>query len=186
MSASNSFVGSGRMTADPKISYTQGNNPMCIAAFTIAVNRKFAKQGQQTADFIPCKAFGKTAEFIDKYFKKGTKVNLCGEIHTTTYTNRDGQKVNGWEINVNDIEFGESKSASQQNNQQYGGYQQSGPQNYAPQNGYQQSYAPQSQPTQQYAPQNGYSAPSQPVPHQESLDGFMNIPDGIESELPFA
>ena len=185
MSASNNVTISGRLTADPKITYTQGNNPMCIASFTLAVNRKYAKQGQQNADFIPCKAFGKTGEFVEKYFRKGTKANASGEIHTTTYTNRDGQKVNGWEINVNDIEFGESKSASQQNNQFSGGYQQNGPQNYgqqsyAPQNGYQQSYAPQNQPTQQYAPQ--------PTPNpNDGIDGFMNIPDGIGSdELPFA
>jgi len=183
MSASNNWTGSGRMTADPKITYTQGNNPTCIATFTLAVNRKYAKQGQQTANFIPCKAFGKHGEFVEKYFKKGMKANVSGEINTTTYTNRDGQKVYGWEVNVNDIEFGESKSAAQQNQQygqQNGGYQNQG---YGqPTQGYQQqSFASQSQPTQQYARQPQPSAPA------DDLDGFMNIPDGIsESELPFA
>lgn len=180
MSASNSWTGSGRLTSDPKITYTQGNNPMCIATFTLAINKKHSRQnqGQQTANFIPCKAFGKQGEFVEKFFRKGMKANVCGEISTTTYTNRDGQKVFGWEINVNDIEFGESKSASQQNTQQFGGGYQAAPQNYGqPQNN---GYAPQGGYNQQsFAPQ----APAQ----ADGLDGFMNIPDSIsDSELPFA
>ena len=122
---------------------------MAIARYTLAVDRRIKKENEQSADFIPCIAFGKSAEFVEKYLKKGTKMAVVGRIQTGSYTNKDGQKVYTTEIVIEEQEFAESKNAS------------SGGQNRAPQ---------QSQKTQ-----------------DDGLDGFMDIPDGIdEEELPFA
>ena len=83
----------GRLTRDPEIRYSQGNDQMAIARYTLAVDRRFKREGEQTADFISCVAFGKAAEFTEKYLKKGTKIAATGRIQTGSYTNRDGQKV---------------------------------------------------------------------------------------------
>ena len=86
----------GRLTRDPDIRYTQGDNPMCIARYTLAVDRRFSRTAGNdgnNADFIPCVCFGKTAEFVEKYLKKGTKMAVTGRIQTGSYTNRDGVKV---------------------------------------------------------------------------------------------
>ena len=107
----------GRLTKDPETRYTQGEKPMCIARFTLAVDRIFKKQGEQSADFISCVAFGKTGEFIEKYCKKGTKLGVVGHIQTGSYTNKDGQKVFTTDVAVDEAEFAESKAASQQNQQ---------------------------------------------------------------------
>ena len=107
----------GRLTKDPETRYTQGEKPMCIARFTLAVDRRFKKQGEQSADFISCVAFGKTGEFIEKYCKKGTKLGVVGHIQTGSYTNKDGQKVFTTDVAVDEAEFAESKAASQQNQQ---------------------------------------------------------------------
>ena len=84
----------GRLTRDPEVRYTQGENQLAIARFTLAVDRRFNRNGDEnTADFIPCVSFGKTAEFAEKYFRKGTKVAVTGRIQTGSYTNKDGVKV---------------------------------------------------------------------------------------------
>ena len=132
----------GRLTRDPDIRYSQGEKTVVIARFTLAVNRRFHKEGEQQADFISCVCFGKTAEMVEKYFRQGMKMDLTGRIQTGSYTNKDGVKVYTTDVLVEELEFGESKRAS-----------------------------------------GGESAePSTPSPNQ---DGFMNIPDGIDEELPF-
>ena len=113
----NKVILMGRLTKESDIRYTQGEKPMCIARFTLAVDRRFKKQGEQSADFISCVAFGKTGEFIEKYCKKGTKLGVVGHIQTGSYTNKDGQKVFTTEVAVDEAEFAESKAASQQNQQ---------------------------------------------------------------------
>lgn len=102
-----------RLTADPEVRYSVGDNPMAIASFRVAANRRGKREeGSQEADFIPCKAFGKTAEFIEKYLRKGTKVNLEGRLTSGSFTNKDGVKVYTLEVTVEDIEFAESKSSN--------------------------------------------------------------------------
>lgn len=108
----------GRIVREPEIRYTQGDKPMCIARYTLAVDRRFKRQGDATADFIPCVCFGKTAEFIEKYAKKGTKLAVSGRITTGSYTNRDGQKVYTTEVTVEEQDFAESKAAASQNTEQ--------------------------------------------------------------------
>lgn len=108
----------GRLTADPDIRYTQGNKPMCIARFTLAVDRRFKRDGEPSADFINCVAFGKSGEFAEKYYKKGIKIAVTGRIQTGSYTNKDGQKVYTTDVIIEEQEFAESKAASAQNQQQ--------------------------------------------------------------------
>ena len=98
----------GRLTADPEVRYTQGDNALCIASFTVALDRR-SRNAEQTADFPNCVAFGKTAEFIEKYFHKGMRIGGTGRIQTRNYTNRDGQKVYVTEIVIEQAEFVESK-----------------------------------------------------------------------------
>lgn len=108
----NKVILTGRFTRDPEVRYT--NDGTSIARFSIAVNRRFVKEGSdQKADFLNCVAFGKSAEFIEKYFRKGMKADLSGRIQTGSYTNKDGVKVYTTDIVVEEIEFGESKSSSQ-------------------------------------------------------------------------
>lgn len=114
----NKVIITGRLTRDPEIRYTDGADPMAIARFTVAVDRKGQKQeGQQNADFPSCVAFGKLAEFCEKWISRGTKVVITGRIQTGSYTNRDGQKVYTTDIVCEEIEFAESKSAAQQSQQ---------------------------------------------------------------------
>lgn len=144
----NKVILMGRLTRDPDVRYSQGQNQTCIARYTLAVERRFKQEGQQSADFIGCVAFGKAAEFAEKYLKQGTKIAITGRIQTGSYTNRDGQKVYTTDIVVEETEFAESK-----NNK------------------------------------NGVSADSEherPSQGPVDSDGFMNIPDGIEDELPFS
>lgn len=101
----------GRLTRDPDIRYTQGNEPMAIARYTLAVDRKVKKENEATADFISCVAFGKNAEFAERYLKQGTKVVVEGRIQTGSYTNKDGQKVYTTDVLVEGTEFAESKSS---------------------------------------------------------------------------
>lgn len=108
----------GRIVREPEIRYTQGDKPMCIARYTLAVDRRFKRQGDATADFITCVCFGKTAEFIEKYGKKGTKLAVSGRITTGSYTNRDGQKVYTTEVTVEEQDFAESKAAASQSAEQ--------------------------------------------------------------------
>ena len=103
----------GRLTRDPDVRYSQGNEPMCIARYTLAVDRRFKKDGDQAGDFISCIAFGKSGEFAEKYYKKGTKIAIVGRIQTGSYTNKDGQKVYTTDVVVEEQEFAESKSNSE-------------------------------------------------------------------------
>lgn len=100
----------GRLTRDPEIKYTDGGSS--IARFNTAVDRKFKKEGEETADFISCVAFGKTAEFVEKYFFKGSKIVIEGRIQTGSYTNKDGQKVYTTDVIVEQVEFAESKASA--------------------------------------------------------------------------
>ena len=174
----NKVILMGRLTRDPDIRYSQNENQTSVARFTLAVDRRFKRDADQTADFISCVAFGKTAEFFERFMKQGTKVVVEGRIQTGSYTRQDGQKVYTTDVVVENAEFAESKAAAAGN---AGGYQ---PQ----QQGYQQP-APQ---YQQPAPQQSYQQPApqptyqQPAPADAAGEGFMNIADGLEDEgLPF-
>ena len=117
----NKVILMGRLTRDPQVRYTQGQDPMAIARFTLAVDRRGRKQeGQQDADFPSCVAFGKSAEFVEKYVHQGTKIVLTGRIQTGSYTNRDGNKVYTTDVVAENVEFAESKAAAANNE---GGYQ---------------------------------------------------------------
>ena len=197
----NKVIISGRIVRDTESKYTAGDKPMCIASYTIACQRKYPHQDE--ADYIKCKAFGKNGEFADKYFKKGVKVNIVGSYHTGSYTNSRGEKVYTTEVLIEEQEFAESKSSAQQYQQSQGQAQQN-PQYTAPSNPAPQQYAPRQQMAPQPAPQtyqqtnmmdNGfYQTPQGNAPYNpmmpnngqpEGLDGFMNIPDGLEESLPF-
>ena len=128
----NKVILMGRLTRDPEVRYSQGEQATAIARYTLAVDRRFKRDGDQTADFIGCVAFGKLGEFAEKYLRKGTKVVVTGRIQTGSYTNKDGQKVYTTDVVVEECEFAESKNAA-----------------------------------------------------GAAGDGFMNIPDGIDEELPF-
>lgn len=114
----NKVILMGRVVREPEVRYSQGATPMAIAKFTLAVDRKFKKDGEQSADFINCTAFGKTAEVIEKYVIKGTKIIVEGRWQTGSYTNKDGNKVYTNDCMVENIEFCESKSQQAQNNAQ--------------------------------------------------------------------
>ena len=144
----NKVILMGRLTRDPEVRYGAGENSTAVARYTIAVELRFKRDGEQSADFIGCVAFGRNAEFAEKYLRQGTKIVLTGRIQTGSYTNRDGQKVYTTDIVVEEQEFAESKAA-------------------AAGNGGQGNYSRAS------------SAPS-------DANGFMNIPDGIDDELPFS
>jgi single-strand DNA-binding protein len=108
----------GRLTRDPNVRYSQGENQMCVARFTVAVDRRRGKNqenGGQTADFISCVAFGKTGEFVEKYARKGMKFDIVGRIQTGSYQDKDGKTVYTTDVVVEEIEFGESKNAAQAN-----------------------------------------------------------------------
>lgn len=140
----NKVILMGRLTRNPDVRYTQGEEPMAIARFTLAVDRRGKRDGEASADFPSCVCFRRTAEFIEKYAHQGTKLVVVGRIQTGSYTNRDGQKVYTTDVVVEEAEFAESKATADRNTQQ----------------------------TPPPSPDTG-------------ADGFMNIPDGIEEELPF-
>jgi single-strand DNA-binding protein len=112
----NKVILMGRLTRDPEVRYSQAAEPLAIARYTLAVDRRFSRKdagnGEQTADFINCVSFGKTAEFAEKYFKKGIKIAITGRIQTGSYTNKEGAKVFTTEVVVEEQEFAESKNAS--------------------------------------------------------------------------
>ena len=112
----NKVVLMGRLTRDPEVRYTQGENSMCIARYTLAVDRRMSRSSNegQNADFIPCVAFGKAGEHAEKYYHKGIKIALSGRIQTGSYTNRDGVKVYTTEVIVEEQEFAESKNSGNQ------------------------------------------------------------------------
>jgi single-strand DNA-binding protein len=101
----------GRLTRDPEVKYSQGANPTAVAKYSLAVDRKFKKDGEPDADFINCVAFGKAGEFAEKYLKQGTKIAVVGRIQTGSYTNKDGQKVYTTDVVIEEQEFAESKSS---------------------------------------------------------------------------
>ena len=183
----NKVILMGRLTRDPEVRYTQGENSLCIANFTVAVDRRMSRNNQDggpTADFIPCVVFGKLAEHVEKYYRKGLKTCLTGRIQTRNYTNREGVKVYVTEVVVEELEFAESKNASAGGNYGggNGGYGNGG--NYGNAGGY---GAGANSGAGSYG--GGYNAPAAqnaaPAGGADALDGFMNIPDGIDEELPF-
>ena len=111
----NKVVLMGRLTRDPDVRYSQGETPLAIARYTLAVDRRFKRNGEQDADFINCVAFGRTAEFAEKYLKQGSKMVVSGRIQTGSYTNKDGQRVYTTDVVVEEQEFAESKSAAASN-----------------------------------------------------------------------
>ena len=144
----NKVILMGRLTRDPEVRYSQGEQATAKARYTLAVDRRFRREGdQQTADFIGCVAFGRQGEFAEKYLRKGTKIAITGRIQTGSYTNKDGQKVYTTDVVVEEQEFAESKAASEGN--------------------------------------GGFTPADRPSPSVAAGDGFMNIPDGIDEELPF-
>ena len=109
----NKVILMGRLTRDPDVRYSQGEQSTAVARYTIAVDRRFKRDGdQQTADFINCVAFGRQGEFAEKYFRKGIKIAVTGRIQTGSYTNKDGQRVYTTDVEIEEQEFAESKSAS--------------------------------------------------------------------------
>ena len=145
----NKVILMGRLTRDAEIRYSQGESSTAIARFSLAVDRRFRRDNEeQTADFINCVAFGRTAEFLERFGRKGTKFVLEGRIQTGSYTNKDGQRVYTTDVGAENVEFAESKNNSSAGND-FGG------------------------------------APSAPSPSGAAGDGFMNIPEGIDEELPF-
>lgn len=144
----NKVILMGRLTRDPEVRYSQGEQSTAIARYTLAVDRRFRRDGdQQTADFINCVAFGRQGEFAEKYLRKGIKIAITGRIQTGSYTNKDGQRVYTTDVVVEEQEFAESKAASESN--------------------------------------SGFAPSERPAPSSAAGDGFMNIPDGIDEELPF-
>lgn len=141
----NKVILMGRPTRNPEVRYSQGAEPLAIARYILAVDRRGrrdANGGDQTADFIQCVAFGRTAEFAEKYLKQGTKILVTGRIQTGSYTNKDGNRVYTTEVVVEDHEFAESKASAEARSER-------------------------------------------PAPEDASAEGFISIPDGIESDLPF-
>lgn len=114
----NKVILMGRLTRDPEIKYSQTQEPVAIARYTLAVDRRFKREGEQTADFISCIAFGKAAEFAERYLHKGTKIVVSGRIQTGSYTNKEGQKVYTTDVVIEEQEFAESKSASQEDREE--------------------------------------------------------------------
>lgn len=145
----NKVILMGRLTRDPDVRYSEN---MAVARYTLAVNR-YKKEGNSESDFISCVAFGKTAEFAEKYLRKGMQMLISGRIQTGSYTNKEGQKVYTTDVIVTEHEFTESKNSGSGNNS---------------------------------SGQTGYENNSRNTTYPGgSSDGFMNIPDGIDEELPF-
>lgn len=140
----NKVILMGRLTRDPEVRYSKGAEPMAVARYTLAVDRRGRRdENGQNADFISCVAFARNAEFAEKYFRKGTKIAITGRIQTGSYNDREGRKVYTTDVVIEDQEFAESKSS-----------------------------------------QNGGNTQAPPE-QSDAGDGFMNIPDGIDEELPF-
>lgn len=142
----NKVILMGRLTKDPDVRYSQGEKTTAVARYTLAIDRKFKRDGEASADFINCIAFGKSGEFAEKYLRRGTKIVVVGRIQTGSYTNKDGQKVYTTDVVVEEHEFAESKKVSSENSGNTNNLSNSFP---------------------------------------TDKDGFMNIPDGIDEEIPF-
>ena len=139
----NKFLATGRLTSDPTIRYANNDKQTCIANFTLAINRRFKREGEPDADFIRCVAMGKVGEFVEKYFHKGMKADITARIQTGNYTDKNGNKVYTTDAVIEEIDFGESKNNVSAN-------------------------TPASTPTETPAD-----------------DGFANVPDEIDDQLPF-
>lgn len=150
----NKVILMGRLTRDPDVRYSAGENALAIARYTLAVDRRFRRDGEAAADFIPCISFGKTAEFAEKYFRQGMKIVISGRIQTGSYTNREGRKVYTTEVVVEEQEFAESKAQNQN-----------------------QTPAQTAKPAETRNEQQKFDVDEH---------GFMNIPEGLEEELPFS
>ena len=148
----NKVVLVGRLTRDPEVRYSQGDSATAVARYTLAVDRRFRRDDEPTADFISCVVFGRSAEFAEKYFRQGMRVSISGHIQTGSYMNKDGVKVYTTTVVVEEQEFAESRAENATNR---GVYHQ--------------------------------SAPNQDVSTatNDTGDGFMSIPDGIDEERPF-
>ena len=109
----NKVILMGRLTRNPEVRYSQGEKATCVAKYTLAVNRRFHREGEQDADFINCVAFGKQGEFAEKYLKQGTKIVISGRIQTGSFTNRDGVKVYTTDVVIEEQEFAETKKAAE-------------------------------------------------------------------------
>lgn len=109
----NKVILMGRLTKEPEVRYSSGENVMAVARYTLAVDRRMKREEEGTADFIGCVAFGKAAEFAEQYFHKGIKILVTGRIQTGSYTNKDGNKVYTTEVVVEEQEFAESKAANE-------------------------------------------------------------------------
>ena len=118
----NKVILMGNLTRDPEIRYSQGENSLAIARFSIAVNRRFARQGDTDTDFFNCTAFGRQAEFVEKYFRKGSRMLLTGRVQNDNYTNSNGEKVYSVQIIAEEIEFAERKSTADANAAQSGNF----------------------------------------------------------------
>ena len=158
----NKVILMGRLTRDPEVRYSQGASQTAVARFSVAVDRRFKRDGEPDADFFNCTAFGKQAEFIERYLHKGTKIVLSGRVQNDNYTNKEGQMVYSVRVMVDEIEFAESKNASGggdggYNNGGFGGGYNNG----------------------------GFAGGGNAPAASGAGDGFMNIPDGIDEELPF-
>ena len=149
----NKVILMGRLTRDPDIRYSQGEKATAVARYTLAVNRSFKREGDPDADFINCVAFGRAAEFAERYFRQGIRIVISGRIQTGSYVNKDGVKVYTTDVIVDEQEFAESKATSDSN--------------------------------MAVRANNSYQA-AKPAPRAAIGDGFMNIPDGIDEELPFS
>ena len=139
----NKVILMGRLTRDPEVRYSAGENALAIARYTLAVDRRFRRDGEATADFISCVVFGRGAEFAEKYFHQGIRIVVSGRIQTGSYTNREGQKVYTTDVVVEEQEFVESKGAS------------------------------------------AARPPKRKTEPETDDNGFMNIPEGVEDEIPF-
>ena len=150
----NKVILMGRLTRDPEVRYSAGENATAVGRYTLAVDRRFKQDGQQSADFISCVTFGKNAEFAEKYLRRGIKIAITGRIQTGSYTNKEGRKIYTTDVIVEEQEFAESKNSSGTDREAR---------------------------DEAALQQSGY--------HQEKMttdeNGFMNIPDGIDEELPF-
>jgi single-strand DNA-binding protein len=116
----NKVILMGRLTRDPEVRYSQGESSTAIARFSLAVDRRFKRDGEATADFFNCTAFGKQGEFVERYLKQGTKVVVSGRVQNDNYTNKNGEKVYSVQIMVEEIEFAESKASSSQGGGDFG------------------------------------------------------------------
>lgn len=210
----NKVILMGRLTRDPEVRYGQGENASAVARYTLAVDRRYQRDGDQSADFINCVTFGKSAEFAEKYLRKGTKLVVIGRIQTGSYTNKDGQKVYTTDVIVEEQEFAESKSSQnngnnggnqngyQNNNGNQGSYQNGYQNNGGNQSGYQnnggnnngnyggyQNNGYQNQAPQQQNPNAGYQNQTPPAGFMNppSNDGFddYGFDQGADGELPF-